>query len=108
MFRRFRFVLAVLALLLTPAAIATTVETVTAGEGTEVATRTGPTLIRPSAVPIVPRPLAPLTSTVTMAAVASILIALLLRRSTDRPRRCLDDVGDDWRSLLLGAPPARA
>jgi len=29
------------------------------------------------------------------------------RRPLRRIRRCLDDVGDDWRSLLLGAPPAR-
>jgi hypothetical protein len=27
---------------------------------------------------------------------------------TIRPRRRIGDVGDDWRALLLGAPPVRA
>jgi hypothetical protein len=43
-----------------------------------------------------------------MAAAVSIIVAGIPVQRTARSRRRLDDVGDDWRSLLLGAPPVRA
>jgi hypothetical protein len=57
-----------------------------------------------------PRPSAPIPlALVTVVAVTAVLaVTRAPRRPFDLLRRRLHDVGDDWRSLLLGAPPALA
>jgi hypothetical protein len=52
--------------------------------------------------------LRPLLGVLAALAVVAIRAVRTSRRSIERWRRRLADVGDDWRSLLLGAPPAPA
>jgi hypothetical protein len=55
-----------------------------------------------------PRPAVPSILVLAAAALVVLLLAPLVRVRRAGERRRLDDVGDGWRALLLGAPPARA
>jgi hypothetical protein len=103
-------VLAALALLIVSAlsvagASATSAST---GRADGVVTMVEVTLTRPAAVPRVPRPLALPLAMATALALVAMVATYSLHERLSRIRPCLGDVGDDWRSLLLGAPPARA
>jgi hypothetical protein len=79
-----------------------------AADGLDIATVaarvTPPTVARSTSPASVPRPMAALW----VCAVIVLATAGTPMRLLHRLRRRLDDVGDDWRSLLLGAPPAPA
>lgn len=79
------------------------------GEGQQVVAVGKAALSRPALAERTPRPV--LISAVLAGTALALTAAVSARRGgTAQPlwRRRLDDVGDDWRSLLLGAPPAAA
>jgi hypothetical protein len=73
--------------------------TITVAARTGMATSTGQQ---------VPRSHPPLVPAVAIGVVLAATLALGHDSLVGRHRRRLGDVGDDWRSLLLGAPPATA
>jgi hypothetical protein len=81
---------------------------VASGAAHDVVTTVEGTVARPAAVSRVPRPVALPVATAAAVALVAILAAYASREGLGRVRPCPGDVGDDWRSLLLGAPPIRA
>jgi hypothetical protein len=62
---------------------------------------------RPSVTPRAPSPVTTPIGVAAVLCLATLWATSLQREAHQRVRPCLDDVGDTWRSLLLGAPPAR-
>jgi hypothetical protein len=101
-------ILAVLALLALPAIGFASVDggrASDAGAGAGLVIKADAAVTRAPVELRVPPPLALAAGLAT----AIVLVVRLPAGSTSpkRVRRCLDDVGDDWRSLLLGAPPVQ-
>ena len=102
-------VLAALALLAVSAlSLASADASVAPGAVDDVVTTVDATAARSVAVPRVPRPLALPIAMATAIVLVATVAAYAPCEGWGRVRPCLADVGDDWRSLLLGAPPHRA
>jgi hypothetical protein len=101
-------ILAVLALVALPAIGSASVD---GGRASGAGAGAGLVIKSDTAVPRAPVGLRvpPLLALVAGIATAIVMV-VRLPAGASRPhsvRRCLDDVGDDWRSLLLGAPPVQ-
>jgi len=79
------------------------------GDLTQTAVAAGERQARPALAGVRPLRLRRLLSRIAAPVAPWVLAAIALAADlVGRTRRRLGDVGDDWRSLLVGAPPARA